>query len=80
MNLKNEKKEEEEKEDNTMKDVISFMTLLSMQRDEMEREDEELAKNPPPQPHNTKPAKKPYNKANKPKKEIPHFNGNELIF
>jgi len=78
MNLKAEKKEEE-KEDNTMKDVISFMNLLSMRREEMEREEEELINNPPPpQPHNTKPTKKPYNKANKPKKEIPHFNEDEI--
>jgi len=79
INLKAEKKEEEEKEDNTMKDVISFMNLLSMRRDEMEREEEELINNPPPpQPHNTKPTKKPYNKTNKPKKELPHFNEDEI--
>jgi len=75
MNLKQEEEKEEDNSD--IKLIESFLTSLSMKRDEMEREEEELINNPPP-PHNVNKYKKPYNKANKPKKEIPRFDDQKI--
>lgn len=86
INLKSEKQEEEKEEDNSdIKLIESFLTSLSMKRDEMEREEEELINNPPPpQQHtaNKYTKKQSYNgysnKAYKPKKEIPVYNDEEI--
>jgi len=84
MNLKAEKQEEEKEEDNSdIKLIESFLTSLSMKRDEMEREEEELINNPPPQHTANKYTKKQNytgytNKAYKPKKEIPVYDDEEI--
>jgi len=89
MNMKAEKPEVEKEEDNSdIKLIESFLTSLSMKRDEMEREEEELINNPPPPPpqqHHTvnKYTKKQSyggytNKAYKPKKEIPIYDDEEI--
>ncbi|OUM56321.1 hypothetical protein PIROE2DRAFT_19118, partial [Piromyces sp. E2] len=82
----NQKRREKEKEDNSdIKLIESFLTSLSMKRDEMEREEEELINNPPPPPQHTAnkfPKKQNYNsytnKAYKPKKEIPVYDDEEI--
>jgi len=89
MNLKAEKTEkiEEHKsqpeEDNSDDELITHLTYLSMKRVEMEKEEEEQhLNNPPPQASAHKYPKKqgykPYNKANKRKKELPTYN-DEMI-
>jgi hypothetical protein len=87
MNLKAEKQEEEKEEDNSdIKLIESFLTSLSMKRDEMEREEEELNNNPPPPQHTTtnKYTKRQSfsggyaNKAYKPKKELPVYDDEEI--
>jgi len=85
MNLKAEKQEEEKEEDNSdIKLIESFLTSLSMKRDEMEREEEELINNPPPQQHTANKYTKRQsfngyaNKAYKPKKEIPVYDDEEI--
>ncbi|ORX40431.1 hypothetical protein BCR36DRAFT_375431 [Piromyces finnis] len=85
MNLKAEKQEDTKEEDNSdIKLIESFLTSLSMKRDEMEKKEEELINNPPPPQQHTAnkfPKKQNYNytKAYKPKKEIPIYDGNANI-
>jgi len=75
-----EKIEDEQKEEDNadIKLIESFLTSLSMKRDEMEREEEELINNP--QNNNSKYAKRQSytTKANKPKKEIPTYDDIEI--
>jgi len=69
------KTEEQKEEDNAdIKLIDSFLTVLSKKRDEMEKE-EEIENNPPPQQTKYTPKRPSFSKANKPKKEIPVYDG-----
>lgn len=76
---KSEHEEQDNSENDDIKLIGSFLTTLSLKRDEMEKESIEETYQSTNKYNNRKPAYTYTNKATKPKKEIPEYSDEEIL-